>query len=260
MKILVILFSTPPFQALDTFENLERTVGADGYTLTAVIDVLRRLGDWRRALPLLERLDALGVPADRGFRTSINAVLSAMGPDNYHEARDLAARAAEEWGVKGDMVTYGTLLLAASEHLLLLPAPSPLEPQPDRGGEGDTVQILRLAASANAVPSESCLNMVMFGLARSGQWEEAAAFVEEVERAGRRVSRNQVGRKSGHTPGTLALYTLVRKPLFLDYIGLCLSLAQYYRFPLIEASSARRGIRVWCSQLFSTVSSTFSSS
>ncbi|CAN0426366.1 unnamed protein product, partial [Ectocarpus sp. 12 AP-2014] len=110
-------------QALDTFEDLDRTIGADGYTLTAIIDVLRRLGDWRRALTLLDRLTELGVTANRGLRTSVNAVLSAMGPDNYRRARELVVKATVEWGVDGDVVTYGTLLLLASARL---PPPAPL--------------------------------------------------------------------------------------------------------------------------------------
>ncbi|CAM9812888.1 unnamed protein product, partial [Hapterophycus canaliculatus] len=208
-------------QALDTYHDLDRTVGADGYTLTAVIDVLRRIGDWRRALPLLDRLAALGVPADRGLRTCVNAVLSAMGPDNYGRARELAARAAVDWGVDGDIVTYGTLLLLASARL---PPPAPLLPAGDqaegtgqgfprgsrrssRGGDGagkeedglledgdagwETVTILRRAVAAKAVPSEACLDMVVFGLARDGLWEEASAFVEAIEQSGLKVSRHQ---------------------------------------------------------------------
>ncbi|CAN0594112.1 unnamed protein product, partial [Laminaria digitata] len=62
------------------------------YTLTATIDVLRRLGDWRRALPLLERLAALGIPAEKGLLTSTNAVVSAMGADNFGRARRLVER------------------------------------------------------------------------------------------------------------------------------------------------------------------------
>lgn len=114
-----------------------------------------------------------------------------MGPDDYREGLRLVERSAEEWGVEGDVVTYGTLLLAASEQL------PPLEALlPSGEGEGEAVRILRLAVAANAVPSESCLNMVMFGLARSGLWEEASAFVEVIEMAGRRVSRNQVMERS----------------------------------------------------------------
>lgn len=256
----------PILQGLDTYETLERTIGADGYTLTATIDVLRRLGDWQRALPLLDRLAALGIPADKGLRTSTNAVVSAMGADNFGRARKLVERAEEEWGVRGDTVTYGTLLLSASERL---PPPVPLstvsaaaaaaassaEAEVTReggglegagmgkiggvervrrvrrvrkmrgveggraggesrgegagevgaiveGGEGaeegvaaerewETVSLLRSAAFVRAVPSESCLNMVLFRLARNGSWEEARAFVEAIERLGLRVSRNQ---------------------------------------------------------------------
>ncbi|CAM9283116.1 unnamed protein product, partial [Scytosiphon promiscuus] len=210
-------------QALDTYRDLDRTVGADGYTLTAVIDVLRRVGDWRRALPLLDRLAALGVPADRGLRTSVNAVLSAMGPENYRGARELAQRAAVDWGVDGDIVTYGTLLLLASARL---PPPAPLVPaggsaegtdrgvskasrRSSRGGDGaaggegervleeqggggwETVTVLRWAVAAKAVPSEACLDMVVFGLARDGLWEEASAFVGAIEESGLKVSRHQ---------------------------------------------------------------------
>lgn len=215
-------------QALDMYDNVERSIGADGYTLTATIDVLHRMREWRRALSLLERLAGLGVPPERGLRTAMNAVLAAMGPDNYVHARELVERAADEWGVTGDFATYGTLLLSASNQL---PPPPPLSPaleagasspSPEEGvlllgaeGDGDggraggraaaavptaqrlgvweTVRILRLAVAVKAVPSESCLNMAMFGLARNGSWEEASAFVEAVARAGLRVSRNQVG-------------------------------------------------------------------
>lgn len=220
----------------------------DGYTLTAVIDVLRRLGDWRRALPLLERLVELGVSANQGLRTSVNAVLSAMGPDNYRRARGLEARAAAEWGVDGDIVTYGTLLLLASARL---PSPALLsssscsgketaagagagaaavvvdgngdddsrggaassflgggrsdggreeegkmkkkEEEEEEDGGWETVNILWEAVSAKAVPSEACLDMVIFALARAGVWEEATAFVEAIEQAGLTVSRHQVG-------------------------------------------------------------------
>ncbi|CAM9679718.1 unnamed protein product, partial [Ectocarpus sp. 8 AP-2014] len=208
-------------QALDTFEDLDRTIGADGYTLTAVVDVLRRLGDWRRALALLDRLNELGVTANRGLRTSVNAVLSAMGPDNYRRARELVLKATVEWGVDGDVVTYGTLLLLASARL---PPPAPLgaagAPSPAAaaaaaaavppasaypaggsfGGEGgeeeesgqwETVDVLRWAVAAKEVPSEACLDMVVFGLARDGLWEEATAFVEAIGLSGLKVSRHQ---------------------------------------------------------------------
>lgn len=207
-------------KALDTFEDLDRTIGADGYTLTAFIDVLRRLGDWRQALTLLDRLNELGVTANRGLRTSVNAVLSAMGPDNYRRARELVVKATVEWGVDGDVVTYGTLLLLASARL---PPPAPLgvagAPSPAAaaaavppasaypagglfGGEGgeeeesgqwETVNVLRWAVAAKQVPSEACLDMVVFGLARDGLWEEATAFVEAIGQAGLKVSRHQVG-------------------------------------------------------------------
>ncbi len=215
-------------QALDAFADLDRTIGADGYTLTAVIDVLRRLGDWRRALTLLERLAGLGVSASQGLRTSVNAVLSAMGPDNYRRATGLVARAAAEWGVSGDIVTYGTLLLLASARL---PPPAPLctgsaaaaaaaaaaftvdgsrdessrglwrgrsvdggedEDRERGGGKWETVNVLWRAVAAKAVPSEACLDMVVFALARVGSWEEAKAFVGAMEEAGLAVSRHQV--------------------------------------------------------------------
>ncbi|CAM9449134.1 unnamed protein product [Ectocarpus sp. 13 AM-2016] len=209
-------------QALDTFEDLDRTIGADGYTLTAVIDVLRRLGDWRRALALLDRLTELGVTANRGLRTSVNAVLSAMGPDNYRRARELVVKAAVEWGVDGDVVTYGTLLLLASARL---PPPAPLGVpgapslaaaaaaaaaavppgsaypaggplggeggEEEESGQWETVNVLRWAVAAKEVPSEACLDMVVFGLARDGLWEEATAFVEAIGQAGRKISRHQ---------------------------------------------------------------------
>ncbi|CAM9449620.1 unnamed protein product, partial [Ectocarpus fasciculatus] len=207
-------------QALDTFEDLDRTIGADGYTLTAVIDVLRRLGDWRRGLALLDRLNELGVTANRGLRTSVNAVLSAMGPDNYRRARELVVKATVEWGVDGDVVTYGTLLLLASARL---PPPAPLgvagAPSPstaataavrpasayptggplaggeegvqEEAGQWETVNVLRWAVGAKEVPSEACLDMVVFGLARDGLWEEATAFVEAIGQAGLKVSRHQ---------------------------------------------------------------------
>ncbi|CAB1110596.1 unnamed protein product [Ectocarpus sp. CCAP 1310/34] len=201
-------------QALDTFEDLDRTIGADGYTLTAVIDVLRRVGDWRRALALLDRLTELGVTANRGLRTSVNAVLSAMGPDNYRRARELVEKATVEWGVDGDVVTYGTLLLLASARL---PPPAPLGAtgtpslapaaaaaaavppgsaypadgpfggeggQEEESGQWETVNVFRWAVAAKEVPSEACLDMVMFGLARDGLWEEATAFVEAIGQAG----------------------------------------------------------------------------
>eukprot|EP00752_Nemacystus_decipiens_P016473 g14726.t1 len=219
-------------QALDTYADLDRTIGVDGYTLTAVIDVLRRLGDWRRALPLLDRLAGLGVSANQGLRTSVNAVLSAMGPDNYRRAKELVEKAAVDWGVDGDIVTYGTLLLLASARL---PPPAPLsspgaavvlpeaasavavEPRdpwssPSRArprgdgrsieeggtaadgmehGKWETVNVFWRAVGAKAVPSEACLDMVVFALARDGLWEEASAFVRAIEEAGLTVSRHQ---------------------------------------------------------------------
>ncbi|CAM9133805.1 unnamed protein product [Ectocarpus sp. 4 AP-2014] len=206
-------------QALDTFEDLDRTIGADGYTLTAVIDVLRRLGDWRRALALLDRLTEVGVTANRGLRTSVNAVLSAMGPDNFSRARELVVKATVEWGVDGDVVTYGTLLLLASARL---PQPAPLGVtgapslaaaaaaavppgsaypaggpfggeggEEEESGQWETVNVLRWAVAAKEVPSEACLDMVAFGLARDGLWEEATAFVEAIGQAGLKVSRHQ---------------------------------------------------------------------
>lgn len=208
-------------KALDTFEDLDRTIGADGYTLTAVIDVLRRLGDWRRGLGLLDRLNELGVTANRGLRTSVNAVLSAMGPDNYGRARELVVKATVEWGVDGDVVTYGTLLLLASARLpppaelgvagapslssaaaavaplaSAYPAGGPFggeEGDEEGGGQCETVNVLRWAVGAKEVPSEACLDMVVFGLARDGLWEEATAFVEAIGQAGLKVSRHQVG-------------------------------------------------------------------
>ena len=229
-------------KALDTYADLDRTIGVDGYTLTAIIDVLRRLGDWRRALPLLDRLAGLGVSANQGLRTSVNAVLSAMGPDNYRRARELVEKAEVDWGVDGDIATYGTLLLLASARL---PPPAPLssgaaalavlpaaravavEPRVQssprgagrgRGAKGrlleegevaaaaaaesresrqngkwETVNVFRRAVEAKAVPSEACLDMVVFALARDGLWEEASAFVQAIEEAGLKVSRHQVG-------------------------------------------------------------------
>lgn len=102
---------------MDVYEQLEHSVGPDAYSLTATIDVLRRLGDWRRALPLLERLAEIGLPPEAGLRTSLNAVLAGMGASNYHEAKALVRRARVEWDVRGDAVTYGTLILAASEQV-----------------------------------------------------------------------------------------------------------------------------------------------
>lgn len=226
-------------KALDTYADLDRTIGADGYTLTAVVDVLRRLGDWRRALPLLDRLVGLDVSANQGLRTSVNAVLSAMGPNNYRRAKELVEQAAVDWGVSGDIVTYGTLLLLASARL---PPPAPLssgaaaavlpaaaavavavEPRtrspgagrvrggaeerlPEEGGEEaaerredgkwETANVFWRAVEAKAVPSEACLDMVVFALARDGLWEEASAFVEAIEEAGLTVSRHQVGGSS----------------------------------------------------------------
>lgn len=221
-------------KALDTYADLDRTIGVDGYTLTAIIDVLRRLGDWRRALPLLDRLAGLGVPANQGLRTSVNAVLSAMGPDNYRRAKELVEKAAVDWAVDGDIVTYGTLLLLASARL---PPPAPLssgapvvlpsaaavafEPRarssPRAGreakgrlleegeaaaaaaaerrenGKWETVNVFWRAVEGKAVPSEACLDMVVFALARNGLWEEASAFVQAIEEAGLKVSRHQVG-------------------------------------------------------------------
>lgn len=209
-----------PYQALDTYDEVRRTIGEDRYTLTAAIDVFRRLGDWESALPLLDRLGGLCTNPDRGLRTSTNAVISAMGPDNYRRARELVTRAAEKWGLAGDHVTYGTLLLSASEQLLpLVRLPGSAAPESPSagsmsgrrtaaegwltaGGEGgggsgqrlaagETVELLRMAAKANAMPSESCLNMVMFRLARSGAWEEATAFIDAIAAEGLQVSRNQ---------------------------------------------------------------------
>ena len=224
-------------KALDTYADLDRTIGVDGYTVTAVVDVLRRLGDWRRALPLLDRLAGLGVSANQGLRTSVNAVLSAMGPDNYRRAKELVEKAAVDWGVDGDIVTYGTLLLLASARLpppaplssgaaVVLPAaaavavePRARSPPPLRAGRGvdgrsfeegetaaaaataekredgkwETVNLLWRAVEANTVPSEACLDMVVFALARDGLWEEASAFVQAIEEAGLTVSRHQVG-------------------------------------------------------------------
>lgn len=147
----------------------------------------------------------------------MNAVLSAMGPDNYPRARELASRAAVDWGVDGDIVTYGTLLLLASARL---PPPAPLVPAGgategigqrfskgsrrlssgegdgvgggEEDGEWETVTILRRAVAAKAVPSEACLDMVVFGLARDGLWDEASAFVEEIGQSRLKVSRHQV--------------------------------------------------------------------
>eukprot|EP00903_Cladosiphon_okamuranus_P008809 g8436.t1 len=222
-------------QALDTYADLDRTIGVDGYTLTAIIDVLRRLGDWRRALPLLDRLAGLGVSANQGLRTSVNAVLSAMGPDNYRRAKELVEKAAVDWAVDGDIVTYGTLLLLASTRL---PPPAPLSsgaavfltsaaavdieprvrssPRAGRGrgaegrlleqgepaaaaavverrkdGKWETVNVFWRAVGAKAVPSEACLDMVVFALARDGLWDEASAFVQAIEEAGLKVSRHQ---------------------------------------------------------------------
>lgn len=298
-------------QALDIYEELERTLGPDAYSLTAVIDVLRRIGDWRRALPLLERLATSGLEPEDGLQSATNAILSAMAPANYSQARALAVRAEVEWGVRADVVTYGTLMLAASAHAPPTPLPStfvsmdldmssmmPRQTRPDMisrkrrselegdgrgrgrgegigvgvrvagrkdsidydyehdydydeddssdeydhgtrsgnggrnvavvrlGGEGridgkisagvtsavagsgrgfvgrgrgegegeeETVELLRRAVAAKVVPSESCLNMVMFNLARGGAWGEATAFVDAVGSLGLCVSRNQVG-------------------------------------------------------------------
>lgn len=259
-------------KALDTYEDLDQTIGVDGYTLTAVVDVLRRLGDWRRALPLLDRLVDLGVSANQGLRTSVNAVLSAMGPDNYRRARRLEAKAAAEWGVDGDIVTYGTLLLLASARL---PSPALLscsgagtapavvvddddswgevasscvggsrsdggavvgvkergegEHTEEEDGKWETVKILRAAVAAKAVPSEACLDMVVFSLARGGVWEEATAFVEAIEQAGLAVSRHQVGIcllfrvclslvVSLCTPGCLLVVLNIGIPLYLEVL------------------------------------------
>lgn len=212
-------------KALDTYADLDRTIGVDGYTVTAVIDVLRRLGDWHRALPLLDRLAGLGVSADQGLRTSVNAVLSAMGPDNYRRAKELVEKAALDWGVGGDIVTYGTLLLLASARLpppaplssgaaVVLPAAAAVAVEPRAGrlggvngglleegeatgsreeGKWETVNVFWTAVEAKAVPSEACLDMVVFALARDGLWEEASAFVQAIEEAGLTVSRHQVG-------------------------------------------------------------------
>lgn len=215
-------------KAMDTYADLDRTIGVDGYTLTAVVDVLRRLGDWRRALPLLDRLAGLGVSANQGLRTSVNAVLSAMGPDNYRRAKELVEKAAMDWSVSGDVVTYGTLLLLASARLpppaplssngaAVLPAAAAVAVEPRarssragrvaegrpfeeaeaaaerrEDGKWETVNVFWRAVEAKAVPSEACLDMVVFDLARGGLWEEASEFVRAIEEAGLTVSRHQV--------------------------------------------------------------------
>lgn len=263
------VWSSHETQALEVFDSVEQTIGADGYTLTAIIDVLRRLGDWSTAIPLLDRLAALDVPPEQGLRTSVNAVLSAMGPDNYRRAKELATRAAEHWNCPGDVVTYGTLMLFASEQLPPLaplsqgdgskgkgqqyPPPSEEHERKDggvfriggRGGVGggasgsggvggsragsrrsgrekETVQVLRSSVDARAVPGESCLNMVMFRLAKGGAWEEAAAFVEAMKRKRIKVSRNQVGMFSPFSSFSSSSSALQKKrcSLFLVKVGL----------------------------------------
>lgn len=238
--------TVPHPQAIDTYEELERTLGPSNYSLTAVIDVHRRMGNWRRALALLERLAALGVSPEDGLRTCTNSVIASMGSAHYAQARRLAARAAREWGVRGDVVTYGTLLLASSELAPPTPTKSPSGFPPFRealgegtgnsedgddagggraprnerslgqgggvargGGRGaelepgtarlasETVELLRRAAWADAVPGEACLNMVMFNLSRGGAWAEAAAFLETMESLDLKVSRSQVRRRLG---------------------------------------------------------------
>ncbi|CAN0155407.1 unnamed protein product, partial [Discosporangium mesarthrocarpum] len=97
-------------------------VGIDNYTRTAIIDVLRRGPDWRRALPILEDLArASGRPGGghgrrpgAGLQTALNAVLDPLSRVDYRGARALVERARREWGFEPDEATYGTLLLAAS--------------------------------------------------------------------------------------------------------------------------------------------------
>lgn len=59
-------------------------------------------------------------------------------------------------------------------------------------GEFETVRMLRLCKATDNEPSESCLNMSMFNLARSGAWQEATALVNAIASLGIQVSRNQV--------------------------------------------------------------------
>ncbi|CAN0051213.1 unnamed protein product, partial [Choristocarpus tenellus] len=196
-------------------------VGPDSYTLTAVIDVLRRGRDWRKALPVLEELAHTG-EVGKGLLTSLNALLEPLGREDFSEARMLLRRAQVEWGLEPDGATYGTLMLAVSKGIGELDSGfGENRVNPGEGGRGregldgvrgvirgrdgtegggagkstaleELVTLVCEAAALGAVPNASCLNLVMFNLARRGAWVEAAAFVSVMRGRGLAISRKQV--------------------------------------------------------------------